>query len=159
MLLKPQTRYIFYINRKCCWYLPQNLVLRKFITKYKVQKVIFSSDYNMSIYQWIAYEIDQTIMLSKSCTCRIKWKHWKKKTGNYIFKNRLLFREKAKIIRKYFYGNLEEGNEPAIISISLMKKSSSGNSFCRSKKNTLSIEISQQQDGPEHIQQKQLPLT
>lgn len=47
------------------------------------------------------------------------------------------------MIIKYFLGNLEEGNEPAIKSISLMKKSSSGNSFCRRKKNTLSIKISQ----------------
>lgn len=90
----------------------------------------------MSIFKGIVYEINQTIMLSKSCICRIKWKRWKEKTGNYIFKKRLLFREKTKIIIKYLLGNLEEGNKPAIKHISLMKKSSSGNSFFRRKKRT-----------------------
>lgn len=73
-------------------------------------------------------------MLSKSCICRIKWKQRKEKTGNYTSKNKLLFKEKAKII-KYLLRNFEEGNEPSIKSIYLMKKSSSG----RQKENTLQL--------------------
>lgn len=73
-------------------------------------------------------------MLSKRCICKIKWKQWKEKTGNYTSKNKLLFKEKARII-KYLLRNLEEGNEPSIKSIYLMKKSSSG----RQKENTLQL--------------------
>lgn len=98
-------------------------------------------------------------MLSKSCICRIKRKYWQTKAGSYRFKNRLCFRENAKIIIKYFLGNSEEGNEQAIKRISLMKKSSSGNSFCRGKNKTtlfFLIKLSQQQDSPAQIKQNQL---
>jgi len=57
----------------------------------------------------------------------------KEKTDNYIFENRLLFRGKANRIIKYFLRNLDEGNEPAIKSISVMRKSTSGSSFCKKR--------------------------
>lgn len=71
-------------------------------------------------------------------------------------KNRLFFRERTKII-KYGLGNLEEGNELAIKSISLMKKSSSAIHFTEEKRNTRSIKTNQQQDSLACRQQKQLP--
>lgn len=58
----------------------------------------------MSIFKGIVYEINQTIMLSKSCICRIKWKHWKEKTGNYIFKKKTTFQGENKDNNKILTG-------------------------------------------------------
>lgn len=43
---------------KCFCFLPQKSVLRKFIIKQCVHKVDFNSEYNMSIYRGIVYEIN-----------------------------------------------------------------------------------------------------
>lgn len=66
-------------------------------------------------------------MFSRSCIYTIKWKPQNEKTGNYVLKTEH-FQGETKII-KHRLRNLEEGNESAIKSISVMKKSSPSNSF------------------------------